>query len=495
MLHKMRASMNRLKDMRMERKLILVFLLIITLPLFLISYISYNNYSDSIEDNTIAYSKTVLSKMMERTDDYIEDMIRISSIPAYVDEIRTNLIRSNEYEKQKVKGEDSHALPRDFDTLLMIQRGIEDNISFINTIKRGANSVYIFDQFGNGYYTAKSGGVRLDIPKSYEQWKLEASESNGEAVLVSTQKFVSNLQSTRYAFTVVRKVIDRSLNPIGLIAVDADIRFIEDQVIGLDQLTKGNTVIVDEHGHAIYDSEKKWVATNIQNEPIIQQAKGGSGSFYEMVNGEEHLFIYTTSENTNWKVLISIPVKELTREAAVIRNVTWFATGAVIILALAVSIVFSYALTKPLRKMIALMRKVQIGDLNVQFQVKHRDEMGQLGNQFNRMLSRIRHLIQDIYEMESQKKEAELHALQSQINPHFIYNTLEAIRMMAEINDDTEAADMISLLGKLMRYSISDLREVVTIEKELEHVRNYVEILNYRYPNRFVLTETVPRKH
>ncbi len=137
--------------------------------------------------------------------------------------------------------------------------------------------------------------------------------------------------------------------------------------------------------------------------------------------------------------------------------------------------------------MMRLMKNVQEGDFNVQFQVKYRDEVGQLGNQFNRMIVRIDHLIQDIYVMETKKKEAELHALQSQINPHFMYNTLESIRMAAELNDDQIAADMIAILGKLLRYSISDLHEEVTLENEILHMRNYVEMLNYRYPNRFRL--------
>ncbi|MFD1908679.1 sensor histidine kinase [Paenibacillus rhizoplanae] len=135
---------------------------------------------------------------------------------------------------------------------------------------------------------------------------------------------------------------------------------------------------------------------------------------------------------------------------------------------------------------------MQGGDLDVTFRIKRRDEIGLLGHQFNRMLARIRQLIQDIYQIEEQKKEAELQALQSQINPHFIYNTLETIRMTAEINDDVEAADMISILGKLLRYSTSDLSGWATMKQELLYVRNYVELLGSRYPGRFELTIDVP---
>lgn len=141
----MRAARNHnwwsyIEDMSMERKLFLVFLVIITLPLSFISVISFKSYSESIQANTIAYSEKLIDQMMDSIDDYIEDMKRISSMPAYVNEIKQNLIRSNRYYEQKQmmegKQDTAQVAPGDLDLLLSIQRGIEENISFINNIKR-----------------------------------------------------------------------------------------------------------------------------------------------------------------------------------------------------------------------------------------------------------------------------------------------------------------------------------------------------------------------
>lgn len=483
-------------DMGMERKLLLVFLIIITLPLSVISVISFKSYAASIEDKTIAYSEKLIDQMMDGIDDYIEDMKRISSMPAYVNDIKQNLIRSNRYyEQKKIKeaGEQSTTLaPGDFDLLLSIQRGIEGNISFINNIKRGTNSVYIFDGYGNGYYSAKDGGVRLDLDQSYKFWSEQSKDSSGEALLFGTQAYTSNLQSTRYAFTVVRKIVDGLWNPVGLIAVEANISILENQVAELDKVTHGKSLIADESGKVIYDSDQKLLTQDISHTELFRKAAGSAGSFYDEVSGKERLNIYSSSGKTNWKVIISIPVDQLTRDVKVTRNATFAATLIIIVLALIISIILSFALTKPLTQMIQLMKRVQNGDLEVKFQVIRRDEIGLLGHQFNRMLARIRQLIQDIYRIEEQKKEAELHALQSQINPHFIYNTLESIRMTAELNDDIEAADMISILGKLLRYSTSELSGRTTMKQELLYVRNYVELLGCRYPGRFVLQIDVP---
>ncbi|ASA19948.1 sensor histidine kinase [Paenibacillus donghaensis] len=485
-------------DMSMERKLLLVFLIIIILPLSFISLISFKSYSESIEHNTVTYSEKLIDQMMDGIDDYIEDMKRISSMPAYVNDIKQNLIRSNRYYEDKARidsgGNTSSLSPEDFDLLLTIQRGIEGNISFINNIKRGTNSVYIFDGKGNGYYSAKDGGVRLDLEQSYKFWSEQAKDSSGEALLFGTQAYTSNLQSTRYAFTVVRKIVDGLWNPIGLIAVEANISNLENQVAELDNVTHGTSLIVDESGKVVYDSNKKLLTTDISDGELFKKASGSSGSFYNTQEGKERLNIYSSSLKTNWKVIISIPVDELTRNVKVTRNVTLAATFIIIVLALIISMVLSFALTKPLKQMIQVMKKVQGGDLDVTFRFRRRDEIGLLGHQFNRMLARIRQLIQDIYWIEQQKKEAELQALQSQINPHFIYNTLESIRMTAELNDDVEAADMISILGRLLRYSTSDLSGRTTMNQELGYVRNYVELLNCRYPNRFLLQIDVPEE-
>lgn len=268
----------------------------------------------------------------------------------------------------------------------------------------------------------------------------------------------------------------------------------ESQVAELDKVTRGKSMIVDQDGKVVYDSDQKLLTMDISQTMLFRNAQGAAGSFYDTVSGKQRLNIYSSSAKTNWKVIISIPVDELTRDVKLTRNATLLATLIIIVVALIISIVLSFALTKPLKQMIQLMKRVQNGDLDVNFLVKRRDEIGLLGHQFNRMLARIRELIQDIYRIEEQKKEAELHALQSQINPHFIYNTLESIRMTAEINDDVEAADMISILGKLLRYSTGEVTGRTTMKQELLYVRNYVELLNCRYPGRFVLQIDVPEE-
>jgi two-component system sensor histidine kinase YesM len=483
-------DMITLANVRMERKLIVVFLFLLILPISILSYFSYTNYAASVKNNTIVYVNEVSAQIISKLDDYIEDMTRVTAIPAYMDEIIEGLEMSNQYYSQV-----QHYRPLDQQERirmepsiqLSLQRKIESSINFINNIKKGASSVYLFDNFGNAYYRIKVGGVRSDINETYPKWRDKARAANGKSVLVSTQEFTNNLNSTKYVFTVVREVMNRTYESAGMIAVDANISVIEDLVKDLDQVTQGETMIVDEQNLVIFDSDMKYLTQDFSNNELVKRAAGPSGSFYATIDGEDWLVIYSQSPETKWKVFITMPVKELTKDVVMIRDVTMVVTLIITGFALIISIILSFAITKPLRKMMNLMKEVQNGNLNVSFSVKHRDEIGKLGSHFNRMILRIKQLIQEIYAMELRKKEAELNALQTQINPHFIYNTLESIRMTAEINNDEEVSDMTLILGKLLRYSINIQKGIVTVEQELEHLKNYVKLLNYRYTDKFSL--------
>jgi len=127
------------------------------------------------------------------------------------------------------------------------------------------------------------------------------------------------------------------------------------------------------------------------------------------------------------------------------------------------------------------MESVEEGDLDVHFQYAYRDEIGVLGKGFNNMISNINDLIKRVLDFRLRTKEAELEALQSKINPHFLYNTLQSIQMKAIVDGNRDLADMIDLLGNYMRFSISSMNEIITLEKELEYLKRYINLQKIRF--------------
>ncbi|MCK9859596.1 sensor histidine kinase [Paenibacillus sp. ATY16] len=473
---------------RMEAKLLIVFVLLILVPIALLTLLSAQRYTQTIERNTVSYASELTDKMIGKLDDYTVDMKKISIIPSYLDEIQAGLKQSNDYyaKELEAKGTLTDKSAADDTVRLKIQRKIESSIYFMNNIKEGTSNIYLFDRYGNSYYVIKSGGVRSNLSDYYGNWQQIADEAHGKPVLVSTQE-VTTVNRKQYVFTVVREIIDKSYNPIGLIAVDANISVITNIVRDLDATTHGTTLILDEQKNVIYDSEQKYLLQNLSDNELLKQVTGKEGSFHIGDKDHSQLVIYRKSEVSGWLMLISIPEKQLKSEALRTRNYTTAAAISTMCLALVISLITIFALTKPLRSLVKLMKQVQSGKLDVMFPIKRRDEVGMVGNAFNRMMARIVSLIDDIYRIEQRKKQIELESLQRQINPHFIYNTLESIRMTAVINDDPEVGQMVQLLGQQLRYSIHAGSETVQAEQEWEHLRMYMQLLSYRYGTRYSL--------
>lgn len=482
---------------RMERRLFVVFLCLIILPLGSLGYLSAQRYADSIERNTVAYLSQVSDKMISKLDDYMEDMKKISIIPSYVDPILEGLKMSNRfYESAPLEQGDRAGaagegiLPSEELAKLQIRSQVENSIYFMNNIKQGTNTVYLFDRHGHSYYVLKNESVRSDLQEIYALWQAAAHAGGGSPVLLSTQEVEGRAgaaSSKRYVFTVVREIISTSYESLGMIAVDANIGVIENIVKDLDLVTHGTTLIVDHEDRVVFDSEKKYLGQRLNRSELLEQAVGTEGSFHARVDGEPVLTIYKRSPQTGWKIVITIPERQLMMDAERNRNFTLAMSAAFIGVALLLSLGLTFALTRPLRSLVRTMKEVQTGNLDAVFPVKRRDEIGLVGSAFNRMIVRVKSLVEDVYLEGQRKKEAELVALQNQINPHFIYNTLETIRMTAVIHDDPEVSAMAQMLGKLLRYGIGAGEDTVPLYREFEYLRMYVALLNYRYGDKFVL--------
>ena len=147
---------------RLDRKLFVVFLFLIILPIGLITYFAAERYTATIENNTVAYVSQLSSKMMGKLDDYVTDMMKISIIPSYLNEIQSGLELSNRHYQAEGEPKESASL-NESELKLQITRKVERSIYFMNNIKEGTSNVYLFDLFGNPYYVVKSGGNRSNL--------------------------------------------------------------------------------------------------------------------------------------------------------------------------------------------------------------------------------------------------------------------------------------------------------------------------------------------
>jgi two-component system sensor histidine kinase YesM len=151
----------------------------------------------------------------------------------------------------------------------------------------------------------------------------------------------------------------------------------------------------------------------------------------------------------------------------------------------------AYDIVNPINKLVKAMKVIEKEGSHNPVQINRSDEIGFLGKSFNRMSERIDYLVNIIYKEKLTRKEAELKALQAQINPHFLFNTLENINWMAQLNGVTEISDTVTALAKLMEASIGKGDKLIPISEELEYIDNYIAILKYRFLDRFVVEKNI----
>ncbi len=221
-------------------------------------------------------------------------------------------------------------------------------------------------------------------------------------------------------------------------------------------------------------------------EPILERINNSDDDsmqevYYSKVNGKPMIFGYThAKEISGTLVCVQSAEKELQNIHAT-RNYFIIMMFVILLMLIGIINLVVNKLLSQLYVMIDSMRQVQKGDLSVVTDVKSQDEIGEIVEQFNKMLSRIRQLMKENIQREVLAKDAELRALQNQINAHFIYNVLESIKMMAEVKGEYEISDSVTILGKLLRYSMKWNSKTVTVREEIDYINNYLVLMNLRY--------------
>ncbi len=283
-------------------------------------------------------------------------------------------------------------------------------------------------------------------------------------------------------FFLIKKEIWDSVNfqHVGMMLIAVDFSLFNNVLFDIKQQNEAETWVMNPQGEVIYDTNARRIGSivDLNYYPIK------NGSFRSSHDGNRRLISVSQSGQTEWILVHSIPFEYLTNSTKLIRDVTALLVVIFVLITGLISIYAAWNVSRPIDKLSSLMRDVEKGYLQVDLRVDSRDEIGLLARSFNSMVSRIKDLIQQNYHIELRQKQAELYALQSQINPHFMYNTLETISMAVEDDEKETVVDMVTLLGKMLRFSLSNKDRIVTLHTEVEHIRNYLSIQKYRFEHR-----------
>lgn len=465
-----------LANLPMERKLIVVFIFLISLPITYVSYLSSRSTFNSVLVNATSSAGQMAGSASDTIDRYVADLKRYTALPLYNTDVQFYL------EQQDT----------DWDK----NTGMSMFLSYLNHTKEEIVAVYLVDKYGSVYYDKASGISELFPAERLAQWQ-SLTREGVTPVIQGRHTIRVNAGDHREVFSVLRTVSSvSSLQKIGIIVFDINISLFKGIVDPVNAVTRGSTMIIDDQGGLMYSSPDAGGSgpglLEKHTAQFLKKVSGPGGHFQLTLEGKKYLAVYTVSDKTGWTTLVSIPLERILSPVEKTRNTQMLTTLAIIAFALIVATFISHALTKPLKSLVRLMKQVQHGNLDVWLSPRYNDEIGMLGSHFNRMIIRVKDLLQEVTLTEKRKQKADMRALQNQINPHFIYNTLESIRMLAEGSDDPRVAKLTYLLGMQMRYGIVRSEELVTIGQELDHTRNYLDMLQIRFPDKFCLNIDVP---
>ena len=275
----------------------------------------------------------------------------------------------------------------------------------------------------------------------------------------------------------------------GVILINLNMNKITEICNSFQEKQENFICIINDKGELVYEQQngrERFAFDEKENRQELNTALGKTKESCFRLNyrGEKYLVTRTDMKTTGWTLVSMVPYKSVMAETMAISGVMILAVAITLIVTLLLLNRILTGVVKPLKKLEKYMVQVNPDNMDQRMEILTDDEIGHLSMKFNQMMDRIRNLKEQVIEEQEDKRKYELQALQAQINPHFLYNTLDSIIWMAETNDSNIVA-MTEALAKLLRISLNKGNEEISLERELEHVKNYLIIQSMRYADKF----------
>ncbi|WNR42876.1 sensor histidine kinase [Paenibacillus roseipurpureus] len=302
-----------------------------------------------------------------------------------------------------------------------------------------------------------------------EVWMKSVVEADGKAILIAPH--VGNYYRNRsdQVFSIARLIKEPySQRSIGMIKIDLSPQVFERILSSVSLTTNSKLIVVNN------EDEQFYPITSPSNNHVLSENKEVA------LQGADYIRQEQVSHLTGLKFIGLLSLNDLQEEANIVVRFILYTLGISILLSMILSFVFSKRLTTAIKHLHAKMKRVQNGDFEGKAEFITNDEIGYLARGFNSMVTEINRLVNEVFETKVREREAELTALQSQINPHFLYNTLELISMMAIENKQYDISDVAASLGKQLRYTVDKQQRPVKLREEFHFVEAFLRIHEVR---------------
>ena len=467
--------MNLLKKTNLAVKLLISYVLLVVLPFLISTIVLSFTSSSNIKNNSLSYVNLFVEQISSNIDSYIGELDRMTKIVS-LDSTLCDLLTTPVSDDALDSYNATQYLQKEMLKMTTQQPSIR-NITYI-----GVNGAV---------YSGTSNAIR-DLSEFYRIThadRIDAQNPNTyiSSAHISDYLLVDYMQNREPVFTLTRFLYTSNKQPIGTIVLNITCKDLLDAInINPSLLESGARIVITNNDNLIVAD----TSSNFNAEGLSQN------SYMEFTPSDkeqkEDMFFSKSSDTLTSTVIIDR--NQLFKSTQDFNNSAIFLVSILIILIIFLSAYFSFELVKPLKLLQNAANECASGNYSIRIPAKSEDEIGKLCSSFNFMTAQIQNLLDRVYLYQLATKQAQLEALQNQISPHFLHNTLEIIRMKALINKDKEVAVMVQTLSKLFRITLDRTSNIVPLREELEHVQTYLTIQNMRFNNRYHFVCQIPNE-
>ncbi|MBU5671381.1 cache domain-containing sensor histidine kinase [Paenibacillus brevis] len=443
-----------------QGKIFMTFGLLSLLSIVTITVIIYVNMRDTIKHNAITSVADSIRQADETLNLMLEEIDRLNTVAVTNKNtvIDTVLSPSEEISYE----------------WFLEQKQINDFLSGLIGYKPYISRIAVIGLNGKVFFTGSPWIDRNFLETSTMKFMLDNGERHAYFKQTGTSDAIS-----------VGRVIRYNRETIGVVMVDMKYDFIRN-TYGVKPTADSVLYVLDERMELVYQSDSAPASLSPQMEDIVYRKPQASEVIKEAeeqtIDGKSYIVVSRRSEHTGWITRAFIPLDSLLSESARIRNLLIEVAIIIFAVVLLGALQMSSRTTLQIRRLKTMMMRVKDGNLSFPHtEIKTKDEIGDLYRVFISMIDELKRLMQDIRISEQAKREAELTALQAQIRPHFLYNSLNTIKYLAHLNSVPNIEEVSGSLIELMRGVLGNSSEFLTVREELDYVNCYISIVKYKY--------------
>lgn len=452
----------------LRKKILLIFIVFLLFPLLATGVLIHKRYREYFLEKEISLSSQKINELSNRINERLFQIEQLSFDICYNDTVQ-NIF--TDFRPDRFIG--SRVEYQYFQKQFGINRLDNTNIFYIkaaNLKKEIAFSVGTTFREESDF-----DNVFLEQPDQKTLWCLPRSVETFQNTKI---KIVSYYQ---------RMIDTHTQNSMGIVRIDILENSFLELLSEFNFLSESNILLINADGDIISNTDKSQKAGNVSilYELDVNHIFSSNQTDYPFQIMDNSYYVLPGEKLANgWKLLCIIPSSTIEQQAFAIRQYVYIVGLIGILFVLLLVLLFSFIITRPLNELIALTKKIESGDLNAKSNIVTNDEFGVLSTSFNKMTSNVIGLIEANAEIRRQETISELLYLQSQINPHFLYNTLDSIRWTARRNKDFQVSEQIELLSGLFRYYLNKQGEYIRFADEIEHIKTYMAIQKFRFKDK-----------